>query len=179
MAKLRSERYEYIKEAVVNTLVECDIKNVPIDPFEICRRRNYKLIKYTDKYDIDDLKKVVDVYPNGFKQYLNDEMIIEYNDLMSEERIRTTIFHEIGHIELRHVCECELSETEAEWFGVYMIAPAPLVGLYKIEDYKDLSDVFYTSLECGKNSFQRYINWKEKPGFLKEYEERLINQFTK
>ena len=117
-------------------------------------------------------------YPNGFNYVLKGERIIEYNDTLTPERIRTTIFHEIGHIELKHTCACSLAEAEAEWFGVYMIAPAPLVDLYNLEDSMDLAVTFDTSMECGYYSMVRYIKWKRYTWILKDYEKELVKQFT-
>lgn len=176
--RLRDERYEYIKKKVVDTLIECNIKTIPIDPFKICAKRNYKLIKYTKKYSLNEMKIVCESYPNGFNYVLNGERIIEYNDTLSPERIRTTIFHEIGHIELRHTCPCSLAETEAEWFGVYMIAPPPLVNLFDLEDSMELATKFNTSMECGYHSMVRYIKWKRNTWIPKDYERKLIRLFT-
>lgn len=176
--KLRNERYEYIKRKVLQTLKECNIKTVPIDPFLICKIRGYKLVKYTEKYNSENIKKVCERFPNGFRYLNNGEKIIEYNDTHSPERIRTTLFHEIGHFELKHIYDCSLAEAEAEWFGVYMIAPSPLVDLFKIEDSVDLAVKFDTSIECGYYSMLRYIKWKRQSLFLKDYEKELIKLFS-
>ena len=175
--KLSDERYEYIKKIVVKTLKECNIKEVPIDPFLICKRRGYKLIKYTEKYDKEKMKLVCSRFPNGFRYFKNGEYVIEYNDIQPKERIRTTIFHEIGHIELKHTCPCTLAETEAEWFGVYMIAPPPVVNLLGVENSEELMFIFGTSEECGFYSMNRYIRWKNRAWILKDYEEELVNLF--
>ena len=176
--RLRDERYEYIKRIVVKTLKECNIRDIPIDPFLICKVRGYKLINYTEKYTQEEMEIVCRKYPNGFNYVLKGERIIEYNDTLTPERIRTTIFHEIGHIELKHTCACSLAEAEAEWFGVYMIAPAPLVDLYNLEDSMDLAVTFDTSMECGYYSMVRYIKWKRYTWILKDYEKELVKQFT-
>ena len=44
--RLRNERYEYIKRIVVKTLKDCNIREIPINPFLICQVRGYNLIKY-------------------------------------------------------------------------------------------------------------------------------------
>lgn len=179
MGRLRSERYEYIKEAVVNTLIECNITTVPINPFEICRKKGYLLIKYTSKYTKEEIEKLCEVYPNGFSYYSeNGDRIIEYNDTLSNNRIRTTLFHEIGHTVLKHTCTCELAETEAEWFAAYIIAPPPLVNLYNIESSEELSIIFDASLECAYNCMSRYLKWKRITWFLRNYEKDLVNQFS-
>ncbi|MEE3343547.1 MAG: ImmA/IrrE family metallo-endopeptidase [Bacilli bacterium] len=175
--RLRDERYEYIKKKVVKTLVECDIHTIPINPFEICKKRKYVLIKYTDKYTEEEMKIICERFPNGLNYFHNGERIIEYNDSLTPERIRTTIFHEIGHIELKHTCECTLAENEAEWFGVYIIAPPPLVNLFSLVDPIDLALKFNTSMACGYYSMVRFIKWKRYSLFLKDYERRLVKQF--
>lgn len=176
-SRLRDERYEHIKKVAVRTLKECNIRSVPIDPFQICKIRGYKLIKYTEKYNQEEMEKICSNFPNGFNYILNGERIIEYNNTQSKERIRTTIFHEIGHIELKHTCVCSLAETEAEWFGVYIIAPAPLVDLYELEDSVELSVKFGTSIECGYYCMRRYIKWKRRAWILKDYEKEIVKLF--
>ena len=178
MTRLKDRRYEHIKRVAVNTLIECGIRDVPIDPFLICERRGYKLIKYSEKYNEEDMAVVVEAFPNGFNYYDKGVRIIEYNDNYSIERIRTTILHEIGHIELKHTKKCLLAETEAEWFAAYIIAPPPLVDLYDIEDILDVSARFNTSCECGFHCMRRYQTWKRYTIFKKDYERQLVKQFT-
>lgn len=177
MRKLSDKRYEYIKRIVIRTLRECGIKDIPIDPFEICKKRGYILIKYTDKYTKEEIAKIVEVYPKGFNYYHNGKRIIEYNDSHSFEIIRFTILHEIGHIELKHTEDCELAEAEAEWFAAYAIAPPPLVDLYNIEDFLDIVRIFKTSYECGFNCMRRYVKWKRNVLIKKDYEKELIKLF--
>jgi Zn-dependent peptidase ImmA (M78 family) len=177
MAKLSNDRYEYIKRKATQTLTECNINSIPINPYQICNERKYKLIKYSSKYSGDELKFIIECFPCGFSYIYNNEKIIEYNDSIEHERIRTTLFHEIGHLELRHTCECTLSETEAEWFGAYIIAPPPLVNIFKPDDYIELSKIFDTSKECGFNAMNRYLKWKSITVFQKDYENTMIKQF--
>ena len=59
-----------------------------------------------------------------------------------------------------------------------MIAPAPLVDLYNLEDSMDLAVTFDTSMECGYYSMVRYIKWKRYTWILKDYEKELVKQFT-
>lgn len=177
MARLRDERYEYIKKIAIRTLLECDIKTLPISPIEICEKRGYKLIKYTEKYSTEEMELVCEKYPNGFNYFRGGERIIEYNDTLLQERIRTTIFHEIGHIELNHTCHCALSENEAEWFAAYIIAPPPLVDLNEINSSLELAIKFDTSIECGNHCMNRYLKWKRAAYFRHDYEKTLIEQF--
>lgn len=177
MTKLRNEKYEYIKKVVTRTLLECNINTLPIDPYKICEKRGYKLIKYSEKYKGENFEKVCAVFPNGFNYFLEGERIIEYNDTLLPERIRTTIFHEIGHIELKHTCQCSLAETEAEWFAAYIIAPPPLIDLIKVNSLLELSIKFDTSKECAYHCMMRYIAWKRVAWFKRDYEKDLIEQF--
>ena len=178
MARLRDEKYEYIKKKVVRTILECDINELPINPFAICNKRKYKSIKYSDKYSVDELELICKVYPDGFNYYLDGERIIEYNDLLAPERIRMTLFHEIGHIELKHTCKCSLSEAEAEWFAAYMIAPPPLVDLINIDSFLDLAIKFDTSITCAYHCMRRYILWKRFTIVCRDYEKKLREQFS-
>ena len=44
---LSDDRYEVIKQEVVDMYEDCELTTYPIDCFEIARRLNYKLIPYS------------------------------------------------------------------------------------------------------------------------------------
>ena len=109
-----------------------------------------------------------------------EDCIIYYNDANCKERIRFTILHEIGHIILDHSEESDLSESEANFFAKYALAPPPLVGMARCEDYLDISKKFYISKEAAFYAMKSYCDWLQYgPRNYLNYEIRIINRFRK
>jgi len=54
----------------------------------------------------------------------NDLHLILYNeDISRTERLRFTLAHEVGHVILNHIEECETAELEADHFAAQLLAP--------------------------------------------------------
>lgn len=114
---------------------------------------------------------------NYFDERIN-RYVIFYDDLPSLQRQRFSIMHEIGHILLGHKQESDLARIQANYFAAYALAPSPLIYLYEVEDFIELSQVFNISQECAMLCATRYNNWLHYGGkkFL-SYEEELIQLF--
>ena len=112
---------------------ECEISSYPIDCFDIANKLYYVLKPYSslppDEYmnalciDTDGFSGVEQNPVTGMNQY-----VIYYNDHAQYERMRWTIFHEIGHIYLGHHdnpddSNSTIEEAEANFFAKYAIAP--------------------------------------------------------
>lgn len=178
--RLSDSTYEKIKKAAVQIYIDCDIHTIPLDPNMVCRKLNIELIKYSSKYCEDDLKIIVMAFPDGFKYKKNGKWHIEYNDAKPLGRIKSTIFHEIGHIVLKHQHMCTLAETEAQWFASYIMAPPPLVDMHGIDNFVELAETFELSDECAYNSMSRYLAWKRRKLFkYSDYEIELLKSFNR
>lgn len=183
--RLPDNRYEKIKQDVVNMYEKNDIRCIPIDCFEICQKMCIKLIKYSILTN-DTLASVLKSSEDGFCiQTLevfglsaNLQWYIYYNDNMPYQRIRFTIMHEIGHIVLDHTEHSELAESEANFFAKYALAPPPLVHKTNPEDYLDIAITFNLSDECAYYAMKTYNNWLRfgSNKFL-DYELSLLLQF--
>lgn len=102
---------------------------------------------------------------------------IFYNDSHCIERQRFTIMHEIGHIELGHKESSAFAEMCANYYAAYSLAPSPLIGLFKCEDYIDVSIRFNISYECAIYAFDRFERRSNMPYKLKPYEMKLNGLF--
>lgn len=172
--RLSDSRYESIKNDVANLYKRLNITRLPIDPFEICKRMNIKLVKYSD-YDEETQKELIHIQPQGFNV---DGLIIYYNDMQISQKVKFTILHEIGHIIRGHKEYSPLAEAEAEWFAAYAIAPPPVINLFKVSDFTDIIDIFDTSFDCACHSMNRYLSWKKFARKDADYDVILTQLFS-
>ena len=122
--RLASARYEHIERAAAEILIICDV-NIPIDPFYIADKMGIEVISYTALSNGNNrtynllLKKS----KYAFTATNEKHTIIYYNERQDEATIRNSIMHEIGHIDLGHKEETEVTEAEAKYFAKYICAP--------------------------------------------------------
>lgn len=154
MAIPKSARYDKIMDSVHNFFQRENISSFPIDPFEIIRKNNWGLVSYSQLADehgvtIDEIIKAFQS-KDGYVMLDSHNYTIAYNDTIEYEgRIRFTLMHEIGHIELNHLkdfdetilrrsqltkSEYEILEREAHAFARNTLAPA--VVIETIETYQ-------------------------------------------
>ena len=100
--------------------------------------------------------------------------VIYYSANQSEERLRFTIGHEIGHIRMGHKGESTLARQIANYYSSYLLAPSPWIWTAKCKDSADIADIFMLSDLCAKYCFTRYTNWR-KLHSLNNYEQTLLS----
>lgn len=175
--RLSSKTYDKIELAVVSLYSKLNIKNIPIDPVKIANQLGYIVKKYSSIKHNVYLKSMTE--ESDGLSYFDPNVgtyIIYYNDAAMNKRIRFTIMHEIGHIQLEHKEESSLAKKMADYFAAYFLAPSPLIGHFKCEEYEDVINTFDISFECAEICFQRYMNWASIPK-MKEYELKLLDLF--
>lgn len=177
--KIPSNQYKRIEKKVVDLYIEQGINHFPIDPFVIIRKRGYELIPFS-KVDKKKCLEVRNSDNDAFSFYSPDlkTYIIVYNDLKPLQRIRFTLMHELGHIDLGHKGESELAKKMADYYAAYALAPSPLIGKFASDEVEKIVSAFWISTECADICRIRYQNWKQYGGRnLKGYEIKLINLF--
>ncbi len=167
--------YTMIERKVVTLYKVMNILNIPIDPFDIAKRQGYVLKPYSAATP-EQFVKLKNNAEDGVSYYDTElcTFVIWYRDDCCVERQRFTVMHEIGHIDLGHRCESELARIMANYYAAYALAPSPLIQHYKCHDYIDTAYAFGISERCAYLCFQRYINWLNYSGDLKDYEKSLI-----
>lgn len=170
--KMPSWLYEKIERKVVALYVEQGIRHLPIDPFAIIENRGYKLIPYCKPIDnsSDDEDAFSQFYPP-----INTYVIV-YNVNKSFDRVRFTLMHEIGHIDMGHKGESKLAKKIADYYAGYALAPSPLIHKFANENVDIIRKVFYISPQCAQVRSDRYKNWLKygKPTY-KDYERVLLS----
>lgn len=176
--RLPSKMYDTIEKKVFSLYKELNITKAPIDPFGIAKRKGY-VIKPFSQLDRDTYIKFLQNNIDGISHYDNEAktFVVYYDDTQGLQRVRFTIMHEIGHIEMGHKQESELARKIADYYSAYALAPSPLIDYYKCEDYVDIVDKFDVSPPCADFCFQRYTNGLKYGGNLKRYEIELLDLF--
>lgn len=177
--KIPPQKYEEIEKKVVELYTAQGIHSVPINPFEIIKNRGYVLVPFS-KVDRKKYLDCIDENDDAFSFYAPElkTNIIVYNDNKSLYRIRFTLMHEVGHIDLGHKGESELAKKMADYYAGYSLAPSPLIGKFASVNSFDIASTFSVSLECADVCSCRYLNWQLYGGkHLKDYEIKLINLF--
>lgn len=114
----RRPRYEYAKKKAYELLSDLDIREYPIDIFNIYKIKNIKCFSLSeaaplislypnlsnlltkDAFDKNDMDAFTTIIPNfGYVTF--------YDDQKSDDRIRFTLAHELGHILLNHCIDFE------------------------------------------------------------------------
>ncbi len=172
--RIPSWRYREIEKKVVNLYKENGFYKPPIDPYEIIKNRGYKLVPFSR---VDGLTQILKEDKDAFS-FLDSTGTtnIVYNDDKSYRRLRFTLMHEIGHVDLGHKERSALAEKEANYYAGYALAPSPFIMRYASKDKDVISNVFWISPDCANRCATRYVNWILYGGeHLKDYEEELLS----
>ena len=130
--RLSYERYEEIKQTIANFLEDYDVRNLPVDVFELAKKMKIKIVfstkllkKHPNKIDEYFLFK----YPHSFLYYnpVQQQIFIYIDDVgCKRERQRFSLAHELMHIILGHTEQNEENEAEANFGASYLLAPTSL-----------------------------------------------------
>lgn len=130
--KLSSRRYETIKRAVADFLEDYNVKELPVDVFELAKKMKIKVVfaseilkKHPKKVDEYILFK----YPHSYLYYNPEQqqLIIYIDDVgCKRKRQRFSLAHELMHIILGHTEQNEENEAEANFGATYLLAPTSL-----------------------------------------------------
>ncbi len=156
--KLSNERYEEIKETIVEMFEAYHVSCVPISGFEIATRMGIKAVPYS-AFDERIKALMMKESEDGFTKINGGTYTIYYNDSKQYGRINHTIMHEIGHIVLGHLEESELAEAEARFFAKYALAPPPLIHKLKLTSPSEIARIFEISYEAACYAYDYYQKW--------------------
>lgn len=177
LINLSNNRYEEIKNTVVNTFEKLKINCVPISGFEIATKLEAKIIPYSAKSQNTQLL-MTKRSEDGFSIKKSDGWYVFYNDNKPYGRINNTMTHESGHIVLDHTEDSELAEAEANFFAKFALAPPILIHKLKLKNPWDIVNRFDISNEAAEYALNYYLKWLKYGGkYYKDYEVKLCNLF--
>lgn len=176
--RLSYERYEEIKEIVVDMFERYQVSCVPIRGFEIASKMGVKVMPYS-AYDEPTHTLLMKESEDGFfAETMNGEFFIFYNDSVGHGRTNHTIMHEIAHIVLGHTEDSDLADLEVRFFAKYALAPPVLIHKLKLENPHEIADVFDISLEAAYYAFNYYWKWRTFGDvFFTAYEIKTLELF--
>ena len=168
-----------IEKCVVNLYLKLGIKHFPVDPFDIAKKLNIRIVSYST-LQLGDLALLNTVSADGVSgRNLDGKYTIIYNERKQTfDRHRFTIMHEIGHIVLGHNQNSDFAEICANYFASYALAPFPLIQLFGCKSEMDIVLIFRVSKECAYIIFDRYNRWLNACKELNQHEIILIKQFN-
>lgn len=172
---LATSLYDEIERKIANLFNRLNIREYPIDPMKIAESLGYELIPFS-KMNNEAKKMLISKDSDGISFYnpIIKKYVIYYNSDSTKERLRFTIGHEIGHIQMGHKCESDLARRIANYYAAYLLAPTPWIKCASCEDYTDVAKNFIVSEQCALICFNRYRNWNNFSN-RKNYEITLIN----
>lgn len=175
--RLPDKRCEEIKEIVVNTFEELNIRCIPISGFEIATKLGAVVVPYSSKSE-EALQLMMDESKDGFSVKKDGVWYVFYNDSKGYGRINNTLTHECGHIVLDHTEESELAEAEAKFFAKYALAPPVLIHKLELKDAYEVYKHFDISHEAAGYAFSYYRKWLTYGNkYYTDYEKRLLRLF--
>lgn len=177
--RLSDNRCEEIKEIIVNTFEELNIRCIPISAFEIATKLGAIVVLYSSKA-VETLQLMMKESEDGFSVRKDGIWYIFYNDTKSYGRINNTITHECGHIVLDHTEESELAEAEAKFYAKYALAPPALIHILRLKNAFEVCKNFEISYEAAEYAFSYYRKWLTYGNKdYTNYEIRLLRLFEK
>ncbi len=155
-------RYEYVMEKVYKFIIDNNIYTYPLDIIKIIKQNKWSITKYSEianEFNCTNYEVCKNFQSNDGKTHLfienkNYNYSIIYNDdliMNTDERIRFTLAHEIGHIYLNHLKDFKeteiqrsglsnksysILEREADMFARNLLCPYPLVNKI-LKDFKN------------------------------------------
>lgn len=195
-------RYSYINALVANVFIKFNIKKYPLDIRNLIGKYdNIRVVSYSkhmNKYSLTS-EEVISFFgsEDGCTDYnpKKNRYIIFYNDLdiyhKSEERIRWTFAHELGHILLGHhmltdktrifrnklsKTEYDLYEVEANKFAALILANPLILDKLNIADKNELKMLCKLSSEAASYRFSDYLKWKNN-NYHNKYDTIILQLF--
>lgn len=139
----------FLYESVLNAYRFYGINSFPIDCFEIIRKHEFKIAKYSE------LSRTKEA---ACRELSDDACLIEdnlyYDENVHPRRITFSIAHELGHYFLSSD-----DEDDADEFASHFLAPRILIHKYKLRTADQIHDTFGLSCAASNRALISYREW--------------------
>lgn len=145
-----------MRVAALEFLLNNKIDKLPVNPFTVALKNSWQILTYTDfsaitKRSASYLITHYDEQGFVFWSKQKGTFIICYNQAFPADSVRWTLFHEMGHISLRHVSDATplmcrngtdkpFLEAEAQAFARGVLCPYVLLRDCEIESVDELTE---------------------------------------
>lgn len=141
--------YDKIKYIVFTIYEQCNITGLPFHCSDVLSKRGYECKKYS-QLTKNKYQACLELSPDS----CTIGNTIYYNDRKSLRRIRFSLMHELGHIELKTD-----NEAEANLFASNILCPSIVLHFSRLNNIREISNLFNISLECAKYAKEFYERW--------------------
>lgn len=171
-------------KAATAFLQEHNVTSLPIDPEQLIRKCGWDLMRYS--YILENSPEPITLSnlirqlnsPDAVTICTNERVLILYNDTgRTQERIRFTLCHEIGHLILEHFVDFNIGtlspdekaalEVEANVFAACLMAPVGVMQLLREPLVDSYRHIFGMSLQSWR---LRLDSLKQEGAMLKDSE---------
>jgi Zn-dependent peptidase ImmA (M78 family) len=168
-------RYEAVYRMAAEFIVSQGITQLPAEPFRIISANKWGIVSYEQLakragVTVPDIIEVLKS-PDGSTSYNHHNYCIAFNTRQRVfPRIRFTLFHEIGHIYLKHFVEYdiknltkaqyEILEVEADFFASNVIAPSIIIDQCGLLKPQALCCACGMSKQAANTRLRQFKNWQ-------------------
>ncbi|MDE6155471.1 MAG: ImmA/IrrE family metallo-endopeptidase [Eubacterium sp.] len=168
--------YKKARDAAWQLIIDMNINELPVKVSSIIRNLGIGLYTYQDNEDtikklgLDKITKTSD----GFTLLMSNQYKVFYDSSKSNERIRFTLAHELGHIICKHefqpTAESYITtrntepsindnpiETEANMFAARLLAPACVLHELKLFTAEEIAEHCCISQQAAEFRCQRLL----------------------
>ena len=179
-------RYAYICNQVLQLYRSLPSIQFPIDPrwffnqIGNCKIMTYNKFSKLNQCSFEEVAEICES-DSGCTHYdtVNKRYLVLFNSSSRNHnvvgRIRWTLAHELGHVQLNHLpylAEPHIAENnfnnlthpeleaEADYFAATLLCPMPLFETLNIKSSLDIQQVFGLSCEASDVRMRDYLKWK-------------------
>lgn len=167
--------YVRARDRACQCLIDCKIKALPLDFVPLCSNYNTDIIKNSNipndnfaKLKPLELGKSFTTLNKSNKNYI----IVDDSESFYQQRF--ILAHEFGHIIIP-----TLDETEADYFGINILAPACVLWACNIHRIEDLITMCHIPERAAKIRSRRLeLLYHRNDFFTSSYEQMVLKQFS-
>ncbi len=179
------QNYKYARNRVWETLIECNLNQLPINLAVVANFYNISIIKYSQSNDT--------FTGDGFSTIVDGRLIVYYNDTdYPISRQRFTLAHELGHCLLGHLKfgktynrnsekdfdGMDIFEMQANVFARDILMPATVLHSLGIKSAEDIARICNVSEQSAKIRYERLLELEKRNMFNRHpLEKQVYKQF--
>lgn len=179
-----------------NLILKNNLEELPVDIWQVCRNCGIIILTY-EQYRATIFKSVhyiISKYHSAkaFCIFVSSHYFIIYNpDGQTEDDIRCTLAHELGHIALGHIgpelpflsLHQATEKADAEWkatrFGNRILCPSIVLHFCSVSSEIEIERLCAVNSATARIRFARLASFRRDNRFFERKEERLVmNQFS-
>lgn len=180
------QNYKYARNRVWETLIECNLNQLPINLAVVANFNNISIIKYSQSNDT--------FTGDGFSTIVDGRLIVYYNDTdYPISRQRFTLAHELGHCLLGHLKfgktynrnsekdfdGMDIFEMQANVFARDLLMPAIVLHNLNIKSSEDIARICNVSMLSAEIRYERLLELEKRNMFNRHpLEKQVYKQFN-